>query len=44
VVTFWVTVVQTQGMTEEDPDRLDVGVAVDQIRPTPMRSPSRALT
>jgi len=34
-VTFWVTVVQTQNMTDEAPDRLDVAVAVDQMTPAP---------
>ena len=38
IVTFWVTVVQTQNMTDEDPDRIDVAVAVDQIEPTPIYS------
>ncbi len=35
-VTSWVTVVQTQRMTGEDPDRIDVGVTVDQIGRTPI--------
>lgn len=34
VVTFWVTVLQTQNMTDQDPDRIDVAVAVDQIEAT----------
>jgi hypothetical protein len=42
-LTFWVTVVQTQRMTDEDPDRIDVGVAVDQIEPTPICSLPRPL-
>jgi hypothetical protein len=39
IVASWVTVVQTQNMTEEDGDRLDVGVAVDLVEPTPMCAP-----
>ncbi len=36
IVSFWVTVVQTQSMTDEDPDRIDVAVAVDQIARVPI--------
>jgi len=43
VVKSWVTVVQTQGMTDADPDRIDVAVAVDQIEPTPIYSLPRPL-
>jgi hypothetical protein len=39
---FGVTVVQTQDMTDGDADRIEVGVAVDQIEPTPMCSLPRA--
>ena len=39
IVASWVTVVQTQNMTDEDGDRLDVGVAVDLVEPTPMCAP-----
>ena len=42
VATFWVTVVQTQCMTDGDFGRIDVGVAVDQIEPTPSYSLSRS--
>jgi hypothetical protein len=35
---FGVTVVQTQNMTHEDADRIEVGVAVDPIEPTPICS------
>jgi hypothetical protein len=38
IVTFWVTVVRTQNMTDEDADRIEVGVAVDQLEPTPVYS------
>jgi hypothetical protein len=31
IVTLWVTVVQTQKLTDEDPDRIDAAVAVDPI-------------
>jgi hypothetical protein len=43
VVTFWVTVVQTQRMSDKDIDRIDVGVAVDQIEPMPIRGLPRPL-
>ena len=36
IVASWVTVVQTQNMTDEDGDRLDVGVAADLVEPAPM--------
>jgi hypothetical protein len=39
ILASWVTVVQTQNMTDEDGDRLDVGVAVDLVEPTPMCAP-----
>jgi hypothetical protein len=39
IVASWVTVVQTQSMTDEDGDRLDVGVAADLVEPTPMWAP-----
>ena len=39
IVTSWVTVVQTQSMTDEDGDRLDVGVAVSLVERTPTRAP-----
>lgn len=39
IVASWVTVVQTQEMTDEDEDRLDVSVAVDLVEPTPMCAP-----
>jgi hypothetical protein len=39
IVASWVTVVQTQNMTEEDGGRLDVGVAVDLVEPTPRCAP-----
>jgi hypothetical protein len=43
IVTFWVTVVRTQNMTDDDADRIEVGVAVDQLEPTPMYSLPRPL-
>ena len=39
IVASWVTVVQTQNMTEADRDRLDVSVAADPVRPTPLCTP-----
>ena len=39
IVASWVTVVQTQNMTDEDRDWLDVGVAVDLVEPTPRCAP-----
>ena len=39
IVASWVTVVQTQNMTDEDGDRLDVGVATDPVEPTPLCTP-----
>lgn len=39
VVASWATVVQMQNMTDEDGDRLDVGVAVDLVEPTPLCAP-----
>ena len=39
IVTSWVTVVQTQNMTDEDGDRLDVGVAADLVEPTALCAP-----
>jgi hypothetical protein len=35
-VTVWVTVLQTQNMTDQDADRIDVAVAVDPIEATPI--------
>ncbi len=43
IVTFWGTVVQMQSTTDEDPDRIDVDVAVDQIEPSPIPSHPRPL-
>jgi hypothetical protein len=42
--TFWVTVVQTRKMPDEDSDRIDVAVAVDQMEVAPTFSLPRALT
>jgi hypothetical protein len=44
IVTLWVTVVQTQNMTDEDPERIDVAVVVDPVKrnsvpASPPRSP-----
>ena len=39
VATSWVTVVQTQTMSDEDRDRLEVGVAVDLVEPAPIGAP-----
>jgi hypothetical protein len=39
IVASWVTVVQTQNLTDEDGGRLDVGVAADLVEPTPMWAP-----
>ncbi len=39
IVASWVTVVQTQNMTDEDGDRLDVGVAADLVEATPVCTP-----
>ena len=39
IVASWVTVVRTQDMTDEDGDRLEVGVAVDLVEPTRMCVP-----
>jgi hypothetical protein len=44
IVTLWVTVVQMQNMTDEDPERIDVAVVVDPVElnsvpPSPPRSP-----
>jgi len=33
IATCWVTVVQTQNMNDEDPDRIDVAVVVDPVSP-----------
>lgn len=33
-VTFWVIVGQTQNMTDQDPDRINALVAVDQVKPS----------
>ena len=39
IAASWVTVVQTQSMTDENGERLEVGVAVDMVEPTPMCAP-----
>ena len=35
-VTFWVTVLQTHNLMDEDADRIEVSVAVDRLVPTPI--------
>ena len=44
VATLWVTVAQTQNLTDEGPDRIDVAVVVDpvELRSVPLSAPARS--